>query len=362
MTAQASLSKTGVSKTGASKKIVSKTIVSKTIVVSHHVFPETLAALAEIGNVRAPNPRQQFAKPQLSKLAKDADAFLAFMPDVVDDAWLSNAPKLRVVAAALKGHDNFDLAACTRRGVWVSNVPDLLTAPTSELTIGLMISLARKIRDGDSRIRKNKHSRWQPDLYGKGTFGSTVGLIGLGMIGAAIAERLQGFGATLLYFEKNMLQKDLETRLKLTRCALPELLARSDFLIVALPLTASTYHLLDDRALAGCKPGALLINPARGSVVDEAAVVRALQSGRLGGYAADVFECEDLSIPDRPKGIPPRLLEHPATLFTPHLGSAVESVRREIELRAAANIADWACGRPPRDAVNQPGGDNGDLR
>jgi phosphonate dehydrogenase len=334
----------------------SKTIFSKTIVVSHRVFPETVAALAEIGNVRAPNPRQQFAKPQFSKLAKDADAFLAFMPDVVDDAWLLKAPKLRVVAAALKGHDNFDLAACTRRGVWVSNVPDLLTAPTSELTIGLTISLARKIRDGDSRIRKSRHSKWQPDLYGRGIFGSTVGLIGMGLIGTAIAERLQGFGATLLYFEKNVLQKDLETQLKLTRCALPELLARCDFLIVALPLTENTYHLLNDDALAGCKPGALLINPARGSVVDEAAVIRALEEGRLGGYAADVFECEDLSIPDRPKGIPSRLLKHPATLFTPHLGSAVESVRRDIELRAVANIADWACGRPPRDAVNQPDG------
>jgi len=327
---------------------------SKKIVVSHRVFPETLAALAEIGNVRAPNPGQQFAKPQLGKLAKDADAFLAFMPDVVDDAWLSRAPRLRVIAAALKGHDNFDLAACTRRGVWVSNVPDLLTAPTSELTIGLMISLARKIREGDSRIRKNRHSKWQPDLYGKGIYGSTVGLIGTGMIGRAIAERLQGFGATLLYFDQKPLQKDLETRLKLTFCALPELLPQCDFLIAALPLTEGTYHLLNDDALATCKPGALLINPARGSVVDEAAVVRALESGRLGGYAADVFECEDLSLPKRPKGIPSRLLKNPATLFTPHLGSAVESVRRAIELRAVANIADWACGRPPRDAVNHP--------
>jgi phosphonate dehydrogenase len=327
---------------------------SKTIVVSHRVFPETLAALAEIGNVHAPNPRKQFAKPQLGKLAKDADAFLAFMPDVIDDAWLLRAPKLRVIAAALKGHDNFDLAACTRRGIWVSNVPDLLTAPTSELTIGLMISLARKIRAGDSRIRKNRNSKWQPDLYGTGIFGSTVGLIGIGMIGTAIAERLQGFGATLLYFDQKPLQKDLETRLKLTYCALLELLPRCDFLIVALPLNAGTYHLLNDDALAACKQGALLINPARGSVVDEAAVIRALETGRLGGYAADVFECEDLSIPGRPKGVPSRLLENPATLFTPHLGSAVESVRRAIELRAVTNIADWACGRPPRDAVNHP--------
>ena len=339
---------------GANDYMTAHPSSSKTIIASHRVFPETLAALAEIGNVHAPNPRQQFAKPRLNKLAKDADALLAFMPDKIDDTWLLRAPRLRVIAAALKGHDNFDLAACTRRGIWVSNVPDLLTAPTSELTIGLMISLARKIRAGDSRIRKSGQSKWQPDLYGTGICGSTVGLIGMGMIGAAIAERLQGFGATLLYFEKRPLQKDVETRLKLTCCALPELLARCDFLIVAVPLTASTCHLLNDEALAACKQGALLINPARGSVVDEAAVVRALESGRLSGYAADVFACEDLSLPGHPKSIPSRLLKHPATLFTPHLGSAVESVRRDIELRAAANIADWACGRAPRDAVNHP--------
>jgi phosphonate dehydrogenase len=327
---------------------------SRTIIVSHRVFPETLMALGEIGNVHAPNPRQQFTSTQLCKLAKDADAFLAFMPDLIDDSWLSRAPRLRVIAAALKGYDNFDLAACTRRGIWVSNVPDLLTAPTSELAIGLMISLARKVRAGDNRIRKNRYSKWQPDLYGRGICGSTVGLIGMGMIGRGIADRLQGFGAALLYFDENPVPQALETRLKLTRCTLRELLARSDFLIVALPLTAGTYHLLNDDALSACKQGALLINPARGSVVSEVAVIRALESGRLGGYAADVFECEDLSIPQHPKKIPPRLLAHPATLFTPHLGSAVESVRRGIELRAVANIADWACGRPPRDAVNRP--------
>jgi phosphonate dehydrogenase len=327
---------------------------SRTIVASHRVFPETLAALAKIGNVYAPNPEPRFTKPRFYKLAKEADALLAFMPDKIDDCWLLRAPGLRVIAAALKGYDNFDLEACTRRGVWVSNVPDLLTEPTSELTIGLMISLARKIRAGDSRIRRFGYSKWQPDLYGKGIFGSTVGLIGMGLIGSAIAERLQGFGATLLYFDKKPLQKDLEARLNLTCVALPELLPRCDFLIVTVPLTPSTYHLLNDEALATCKQGALLINPARGSVVDEAAVIRALESGQLGGYAADVFECEDLSLPNHPKDIPSRLLEHPATLFTPHLGSAVESVRREIELRAAANIADWACGRPPRDAINHP--------
>ena len=328
----------------------------KTILVSHRIFPETLEALSDIGRVQAPNPKERFAKARLDELAGGTDAFLAFMPDAVDQSWLARAPRLRMVAAAVKGYDNLDLDACTRRGVWVSNVPDLLTIPTSELAIGLMIALARNIRGGDELIRRRGVSRWQPNLYGTGVSGSTVGILGMGMIGGAIAERLQGFGASLLYFDNRAVATELEKRLNLVRCGLRELLARCEFLIVALPLNADTYHLLNDDALALCKPGALLINPARGSVVDEAAVIRALDAGRLRGYAADVFECEDMSVPEHPKRIASRLLAHPATLFTPHLGSAVDGVRRAIELRAVANIADWACGRPPRDALNRPDG------
>ena len=329
---------------------------ANTVLVSHRIFPETLAALSKVGNVLAPNPAERFTKVCLDQLAHRADAFLAFMPDAVDESWLAKASRLRIVAGVLKGHDNFDVDACTRRGVWVTNVPDLLTVPTCELTIGLMISLARNIRFGDDLIRKQGDSRWRPNLYGTGISGGTVGLIGMGMIGMALAERLQGFGARLLYFDKRAVESKLERRFNLKRCSLRRLLVSCDFLIIALPLNADTYHLLDDAALAGCKRGALLINPARGSVVDEAAVLRALDAGRLGGYAADVFECEDLSVKQHPKRISPRLLSHPSTLFTPHLGSAVHNVRRAIELRAAANVADWASGRQPRDALNRPNG------
>lgn len=324
----------------------------KTILVTHRVFPETLAALSKIGTVLAPNPGERFSKTQIRKLAATADAMLVFMPDAVSESTLRSAPRLGMVAGALKGYDNLDVEACTRRGVWVSNVPDLLTVPTAELTIGLMIGLARHIQTGDACIRRRGSCVWRPSLYGTGIAGSTIGFMGMGLIGLAIAERLQGFDATLLYFDQRRLAARTEKRLRLAHYELRELLARCDLLVVTVPLTAKTYHLLNDETLSQCKPGALLVNPARGSVVDEAAVARALKKGRLGGYAADVFECEDLSIARRPKRIAPQLLRHPATLFTPHLGSAVVQVRRTIELRAAENIADWASGHPPRDAVN----------
>lgn len=327
---------------------------SKTILVRHRIFPETFAELSKIGKVHAPNPHPHFADSDFDELLQLADAFLAFMPDAIDTAWLSRAPRMRMIAGALKGYDNFDLEACTRRGVWVSNVPDLLTIPTAELAIGLMIGLARHVRAGDISIRERRHSKWEPSFYGTGIHGSSVGLIGMGLIGRAIAERLQGFGANLFYFDDKIVPEDIEQRLRLSRIPLSDLLPECDFLIVTLPLTPRTFHLLSDDALHRCKTGALLINPGRGSVVDEAAIVRALNSGRLGGYAADVFECEDTSIPTHPANIPEQLLEHPLTLFTPHLGSAVREVRQAIELRAVANIADWASGVSPRNAVNQP--------
>jgi phosphonate dehydrogenase len=325
-----------------------------TILVTHRIFPETVAALSEIGNVLAPNPRERFSQTQIQKSAATADAMLVFMPDAVSESCLKTSPRLRMIAGALKGYDNLDVDACTRRGIWVSNVPDLLTNPTAELAIGLMIGLARHIQAGDAWVRRRGSSVWRPSLYGIGVSGSTVGFIGMGMIGMAIAERLQGFNASLHYFDQRRLNEDTEQRLRLTHYELDDLLSRCDLLVVTVPLTVDTYHLLNDDALRKCKPGALLINPARGSVVDETAVARALKAGRLGGYAADVFECEDLSLPERPRRIPMQLLKHPATLFTPHLGSAVIDIRRTIELRAVANIADWASGQPPRDAVNRP--------
>lgn len=338
------------------KRSVRSVPADTSILVSHRVFPETKTALAKVGKVYAPNPAERFMRPQLNRLASDANAFLAFMPDAIDEAWLAKAPKLRIVAGALKGYDNLDVDACTRRGIWVSNVPDLLTIPTAELTIGLMIALARKIRTGDSWVRTGGISHWRPDLYGVGIHGSTVGFLGLGMIGQAIGQRLHAFGARLLYCDKRAAPAGMARRLQLTRCDLGTLLKQCDYAIVAMPLNAESHHLLDGSALANCKKGMLLINPSRGSVVEEAAVLHALKTGQLGGYAADVFGCEDLSVEDHPARILPELLHHSATLFTPHLGSAVERVRREIEMRAAGNIVDWARGVTPRDALNLPDG------
>ncbi len=318
------------------------------ILVTNWAFPETHAHLAALGTVDANPARIVWPQDEIVRRAAQADAIMAFMPDCINAAFLARCPRLRIVACALKGFDNFDVEACTAAGVWLAIVPDLLTEPTAELAVGLAIGLGRMIRDGDAIVRAGEFEGWRPILYGSGLDGSTVAVVGMGHVGRAVVQRLSGFGCRMLGVDPRAAMPA-----NVTACGFEEALAASDYIVVAAPLTAGSRHLVGREAISRMKPGALLINVGRGSVVDEAAVASALEAGRLGGYAADVFEMEDWALPDRPRQIDPRLRGHARTLFTPHLGSAVERVRRMIELRAADNIVDVLADRPPRDAINR---------
>lgn len=324
------------------------------VVISSWVHPEVRSLLGRNCAVVPNDTRQALASEVLLERCRDAHGLMAFMPECVDDAFLAACPDLRVIACALKGYDNFDVEACTRRGVWLTIVPDLLTAPTAELTIGLMIALGRNILPGDGLVRGGDFSGWRPTLYGHGIDGSTVGLLGAGAVGKAIARRLAGFRTTLLYTDNTPLSADHEDELRLRRVALADLLEQSDFVVLCLPLLHDTRHLVDRNFLARMKLGALLINTARGSLVDEAAVADALEGDRLAGYAADVFSMEDWALPDRPREVSARLRESHKTVLTPHLGSAVDRVRREIALQAAESMLQALRGEVPAGAVNRP--------
>lgn len=324
-----------------------------TVVVTNWVQQDVLDRLGQRCTVIANTAREPWAADVLRQHMAGADAMIAFMPDRIDAALLDAAPKLRLIACALKGYDNFDLAACTQRGVRVTIVEDLLTEPSAELTVGLMIGLGRHIRLGDRGIRDEGFAGWRPRLYGTGLAGSTVGIIGMGAIGQAIARCLSGFRCSVLYHDARRLPADREAELGVTAVDLEhDLLPRSDYVVMALPLTPATHHLMDAARLARLKRGALLINPARGSLVDEAAVAGALASGQIGGYAADVFECEDWARPDRPATIHPTLLAADNTVFTPHLGSAVDDVRRRIAHAAADSVLAMVEGRRPPGCLN----------
>ncbi len=324
------------------------------VVVANRVHDEVIDYLAAHCEVLANPEPEPFSRRQLLRRAKDADALIAFMTERVDESFLRQCPRLRIIACALKGSDNFDVAACTGHGVWVTIVQDLLTAPTAELAVGLMIALARHIVAGDRFIRTGKFAGWRPKFYGGSLDGGTVGLLGAGAVGTAIARRLGGFECRLLYHDERRLPPDREDRLRLQRVSLSELVGRSDFLVVAVPLNAATQHLVDVKLLKAARPGCYLINPARGSVVDEEAVAEALESGRLGGYAADTFEMEDWARADRPATIAPRLIGSDKTVLTPHLGSAVDDIRRGIAMAAARSVVQCLQGQRPDGAINEP--------
>jgi len=323
------------------------------IVVTNWVHEDVTNWLAQSGRVIANSGREPWSRPDLLRRARDATALMTFMTDRIDEDFLVQCPRLRVIACALKGYDNFDVDACTRRGIRVTIAQDLLTEPTAELAVGLMIAVARNILPGDRFIRSGRFHGWRPRFYGQGIAGRVVGLLGVGAIGKAVAARLKGFRATVVYHDREPLSLETEKQLEVQRRPLAQLLAESDFIVLALPLTGETQHIINGASLACIKPGAYLINPGRGSLVHEEAVAEALDRGHLSGYAADVFEMEDWAREDAPNAIAPRLIEEDRrTVLTPHLGSAVDDVRRCIALEAAEQIIAVLKGREPRAAVN----------
>jgi phosphonate dehydrogenase len=326
---------------------------TNTIVVTHWIHPEVIDLLQPHGQLVLNQSRGTLPTEELMHRLKQAHAMMAFMPDKVDDAFLQQCPNLKVVGAALKGYDNFDVEACTRHNVWFTIVPDLLTNPTAELAIGLMLSLARNIGPGDRWLRSGNFQGWRPILYGSGLDGATVGLLGMGRVGRAITRRLSGFGARLLYYDPHAVTADDDNTLDVSAAFMEEVLSHSDFIICATPLNNQTKHLINSRTIAQMKRGSYLINIGRGSTVDEQAVAEALDIGHLAGYAADVFEMEDWAFEDRPRFIHPSLLAHrDKTVFTPHLGSAVDSVRKAIAMEAGRNIIQALKGETPQGAVN----------
>ncbi len=323
------------------------------VVITRKIHQEIIEYLEQTCEVIPNQTSEPLASCEILERTKEADAIMVFMSDRIDDDFLGACHDLKIVAAALKGYDNFDVGSCTRRGIWFTIVPDLLTDPTAELAVGLLIGLTRNILEGDRFIRSGKFTSWRPELYGTGLTGKKLGIVGMGALGRAIARKLSSFDMSICYSDPTPLANNDMSFLGASLDSLDELLAYSDFVVLAAPLVAGTFHLIDQKAIEKMKTGAFLVNVCRGSVVDETAVISALSAGNLAGYAADVFEMEDWARRDRPQHIPEALLEKKMeTLFTPHLGSAVDEVRREIEMKAARNILQALRGEKPADAVN----------
>jgi phosphonate dehydrogenase len=282
----------------------------------------------------------------IAREARDADALCFFVPDYVDAALIERLPRLRILAGFGKGYDNVDVAAATARAIWVTNVPDALTDGTADLAWALLLGLARRVAEGDAFVRSGRFTGWSATApLGTAVSGKVLGVVGFGAVGRAIAKRAEGFAMRVL-------PCDLDSG-----SSLDDVLRSSDFIVLAVPLSEATYHLIDARRLSLLRPTAMLINVARGSTVDEGAILAALERRTLAGYAADVFELEDRQVPDRPITIASRLLAlRNCTLFTPHAGTATRDDRIRLAVVQAQSVLDVLEGRRPQTAVNDPDG------
>lgn len=301
--------------------------------------PEAVELLREVGEVVGPEGWRD-ALPE-------AEALLALLTVRVDEALLSRAPRLRIVANAVAGYDNVDLAACRERGVCVTNTPDVLTEATAELTWALLLATVRRLPQAEASLRAGEFRGWGFwDYLGGDLSGRTLGILGMGRIGRAVARRAGAFGMRVAYHSRRPLAPEEEAALGATRLSWEELLATSDVLSLHAPHTPATRHLVDAEALRRMKPGSYLVNTARGPLVDEGALAEALREGRLAGAGLDVYEEE----PEVHAG----LLSLPNVVLLPHIGSATRETRTRMARLAAENVRALLSGRPPLTPVPLP--------
>ena len=282
--------------------------------------------------------------PAFGASAARFDALVTLVTDRVDDALLSRAPRVRVVANVAVGYDNIDVRACAARGIVVTNTPGVLTEATADLAFGLLLAAGRRIAEGDRIVRRGAFRGLTPSyLLGPPVHGATLGLVGFGRIGQAMARRARGFGMPIVYAGRGRAPGHVEQALRATEVPLDTLFATADYVSLHCPLTPATRHLVNAGRLARMKPGSILINTARGGCVDEAALAAALQAGPLAGAGLDVFE-------DEPR-VHPGLLALDNVVLAPHIGSADRPTREAMGAMAIASVLDVLGGKAPAHAV-----------
>jgi glyoxylate reductase len=278
------------------------------------------------------------------------DGILTLLTDGVDEALLDAAgPQLRVVSNYAVGYDNIDVAACAARGVAVGNTPGALTETTADAAFALLMAAARRLPEGDRYVRAGRWRAWSPMLLlGTDVHGATLGIVGFGRIGRAVARRATGFGMTVLYHSRTPIPPSIAGPLGAVAVGLDELLARSDFVSLHVSLTAKTRGLIDASRLRRMKRIAILVNTARGPVVDQRALFEALRDGTIGGAALDVTDPEPIAADD-----PLLTLEN--CLVVPHIASATHRARGRMAAMAAANLLAGVRGEPLPTPVSDPG-------
>lgn len=298
---------------------------------------------AAVGEIDANPDDRILPAAELRDRVRGREAVLCLLTDNVDASVLEAARGCRVFSNMAVGYNNIDVAAATRLGILVTNTPGVLTEATADLTWALILGVARRVAEGDREVRAGRFTGWGPMyMLGGDVTGRTLGLIGPGRIATAVAERARGFKMPIVYHGRR--ESPPLDALGARRLSLDELLAESDFVSLHVPLSPETRHIIDAAAIGKMKASAYLINTARGPVVDEVALVKALRSGRIAGAGLDVYEDE----PRMAQG----LAECENALLLPHLGSATHATRAAMSRIAAENLIAVLEGRRPEHVVN----------
>lgn len=306
------------------------------LLVTRRIFPEVVERLRPHFELECNADDALWTRDELLRRAADREALFVVGSDRVDRELLDACPDLKIVATGTVGYNHIDVAACARRGIAVTNTPDVLTEATADLGWALLMAAARRLSETERYLREGRWNSWAFDQFlGADVHGTTLGIVGMGRIGSAIARRARGFSMQVLYHNRSRAPNEAE--LGARRVELDELLRSADHVVLVLPYTPETHHLIGARELASMKRGSVLVNIARGGIVDDAALARALREGPLGAAGLDVYENE-------PK-VDPALLDAPNAVLTPHIGSATRSSRLGMAMLAADNLVAWAGGQ-----------------
>lgn len=317
------------------------------ILVTYDMFREGFTELESKYDVTFPEGRD-FTYEEVFEMIPEYDVLCSMFDFPVNKELVDHAPRLKMVANYAVGYNNIDVAYCLEKGITVANTPDPVTAPTANLALCLMLDTARRVTECDRKLRTLKHEMKVGVLenLGANVTGKTLGIIGMGRIGKALAKRANACGMEVIYHNRRQLYVEEETKLNVTYASKEELLAKSDFVSLNAPYTPDTYHIIGEAELKLMKPTAILINTARGPLVDEHALVKALQEGALYGAGLDVFEFGDYPLPE--------LLEMDNVVLTPHIGTQTLETRIIMARTVCNNVIGFLEGDRPVSRVLRP--------
>ena len=319
----------------------------KPLVVITRKLPDAIETrLMELFDVRLNVDDEAMSEAELTEAVKTADVLVPTITDTIDAKLIAAAgKKLKLIANYGTGVDHIDLAAAREKGITVTNTPDVLTEDTADMTMALILAVPRRLVEGERIVRSGDWTGWSPTwMLGHRIFGKRLGIIGMGRIGQAVARRARGFGLSIHYHNRNRVHEEIENELEATYWeSLDQMLAHMDFVSVNCPHTPATYHLLSARRLKLLQPHAVIVNTARGEVIDENALTQVLQSGDIAGAGLDVFE--------HAPAVNPKLLALDNVVLLPHMGSATFEGRGDMGEKVVINIQTFVDDHTPPDRV-----------